>query len=45
MADGTLSQFDEYISGALSSVKYHDFLSKGQNAGVAIADGAGTFAS
>ena len=35
------AQFDEYISGALSSVKYHDFLAKGQNAGVAIADGAG----
>ena len=37
----TRAQFDEYISGALSSVKYHDFLAKGQNAGVAIADGAG----
>ena len=34
-------QFDEYISGALSCVKYSDFLNKGQGTGVVITDGAG----
>ncbi|KAF7794173.1 hypothetical protein EIP86_005304 [Pleurotus ostreatoroseus] len=33
-------KFDEYISGALSCVKYADFLAKGQSSGVGI-DGAG----
>ncbi|CAL1712096.1 unnamed protein product [Somion occarium] len=34
-------KFDEYISGALSCVKYADFMSKGQNNGVMISDGSG----
>ncbi|EKM52115.1 uncharacterized protein PHACADRAFT_128297 [Phanerochaete carnosa HHB-10118-sp] len=34
-------KFDEYISGALSCVKYSDFLNKGQGSGVMITDGAG----
>ncbi|GJE91600.1 late secretory pathway protein AVL9 [Phanerochaete sordida] len=34
-------KFDEYISGALSCVKYSDFVSKGVGAGVMITDGAG----
>ncbi|KAI0086881.1 transport protein Avl9-domain-containing protein [Irpex rosettiformis] len=34
-------KFEEYISGALASVKYSNFLSKGQGNGVVIADGAG----
>ncbi|KIP02780.1 hypothetical protein PHLGIDRAFT_111646 [Phlebiopsis gigantea 11061_1 CR5-6] len=34
-------KFDEYISGALSSVKYSNFINKGQGSGVVITDGAG----
>ena len=34
------SKFEEYISGALSAVKYGDFLAKGEKGGVIIA-GAG----
>ncbi|THG93871.1 hypothetical protein EW026_g7478 [Hermanssonia centrifuga] len=34
-------KFDEYIQGALSCVKYSNFLAKGQNSGVVIADGSG----
>ncbi|KAI0341521.1 hypothetical protein BDW22DRAFT_1359113 [Trametopsis cervina] len=34
-------KFDEYITGALSSVKYSSFLEKGQSNGVVISDGAG----
>ncbi|KAF5317501.1 hypothetical protein D9619_013175 [Psilocybe cf. subviscida] len=35
------SKFEEYISAALSSVKYRDFISKGENAGVIITGGTG----
>ncbi|KAI0712430.1 transport protein Avl9-domain-containing protein [Earliella scabrosa] len=34
-------KFEEYIMGALSSVKYTAFLAKGQGNGVVIADGSG----
>ncbi|KAI0072460.1 hypothetical protein K474DRAFT_1667802 [Panus rudis PR-1116 ss-1] len=34
-------KFDEYISGALSSVKYADFIAKGNGNGVMISDGSG----
>lgn len=34
-------KFDEYISGALSCVKYSSFLAKGQGNGVVISDGTG----
>ncbi|KAI0772283.1 transport protein Avl9-domain-containing protein [Irpex lacteus] len=34
-------KFEEYILGALASVKYSNFLAKGQSNGVVIADGAG----
>ncbi|KAI0782877.1 transport protein Avl9-domain-containing protein, partial [Abortiporus biennis] len=34
-------KFDEYITGALSSVKYADFIAKGRGSGVLIADGSG----
>lgn len=34
-------QFEEYISAALSSVKYRDFVSKGENGGVMITGGTG----
>ena len=34
-------KFEEYIFGALSSVKYASFLAKGQGNGVVIADGSG----
>lgn len=39
-----VSQFDEYVSGALSCVKYSDFLAKGANSGVLVADGSGKYA-
>ncbi|EMD40131.1 hypothetical protein CERSUDRAFT_63615 [Gelatoporia subvermispora B] len=34
-------KFEEYISGALASVKYTAFLAKGQGGGVVITDGSG----
>lgn len=34
-------QFEEYISAALSSVKYRDFIAKGEGNGVLITGGAG----
>ncbi|TCD68511.1 late secretory pathway protein avl9 [Steccherinum ochraceum] len=34
-------KFEEYIVGALASVKYADFLTKGQGNGVIISDGSG----
>ncbi|THH26695.1 hypothetical protein EUX98_g7485 [Antrodiella citrinella] len=34
-------KFEEYIIGALASVKYADFLAKGQGNGVIISDGSG----
>jgi hypothetical protein len=38
----SLNQFEEYISAALSSVKYRDFIGKGENGGVIITGGTGT---
>lgn len=35
------TKFEEYISGALSSIKYADFVGKGQQSGVVISDGSG----
>jgi hypothetical protein len=35
-------QFEEYISAALASVKYGDFLAKGESSGVLITPGSGT---
>ncbi|KDR83014.1 hypothetical protein GALMADRAFT_238770 [Galerina marginata CBS 339.88] len=35
------TKFEEYISAALSSVKYRDFVSKGENGGVMITGGTG----
>lgn len=37
------SQFEEYISAALSSVKYRDFVLKGEGGGVLITGGVGEF--
>lgn len=37
-----LDQFEEYVSAALSSVKYRDFIGKGENSGVIITGGTGT---
>ena len=34
--------FEEYISGVLASVKYADFLAKGQGSGVVITEGVDT---
>jgi hypothetical protein len=34
-------KFEEYISAALSSVKYGDFLAKGESSGVLITPGSG----
>lgn len=34
-------EFEEYISAALASVKYGDFLTKGENSGVLITPGSG----
>jgi len=34
-------KFEEYISAALSSVKYRDFIGKGENGGVIITGGTG----
>ena len=34
-------QFEEYVSAALSSVKYRDFIAKGENGGVMITGGSG----
>jgi len=36
-------QFEEYISAALSSVKYRDFVLKGEGGGVLITGGVGKF--
>ncbi|KZT27431.1 hypothetical protein NEOLEDRAFT_1060681 [Neolentinus lepideus HHB14362 ss-1] len=36
------SKFEEYLSGALSSVKYADFIAKGESSGVMITGGAGS---
>lgn len=38
-------QFEEYISGALASVKYSAFLAKAGGSGVMIADGQGIASS
>ncbi|TFK52308.1 hypothetical protein OE88DRAFT_1734326 [Heliocybe sulcata] len=35
------SKFEEYVSGALSSVKYADFIAKGEGSGVMITGGTG----
>ncbi|KAF8889972.1 transport protein Avl9-domain-containing protein [Gymnopilus junonius] len=35
------SKFEEYVSAALSSVKYRDFIAKGENGGVMITGGTG----
>ncbi|KII90891.1 hypothetical protein PLICRDRAFT_549534 [Plicaturopsis crispa FD-325 SS-3] len=35
------SKFEEYVSAALASVKYRDFVSKGEGAGVMITGGSG----
>ncbi|THH14534.1 hypothetical protein EW146_g5804 [Bondarzewia mesenterica] len=39
--DGASNQFEEYISAALASVKYGDFLAKGEGSGVLITPGSG----
>jgi hypothetical protein len=36
-------KFEEYISAALASVKYGDFLAKGENSGVLITPGTGAY--
>jgi hypothetical protein len=36
-------QFEEYISAALASVRYRDFLAKGEGSGVIITGGSGSF--
>jgi hypothetical protein len=38
-------KFEEYISAALASVKYGDFLAKGESSGVLITPGSGLFLS
>lgn len=34
-------QFEEYISAALSAVRYRDFIAKGEGSGVVITGGSG----
>lgn len=38
-------KFEEYISAALASVKYADFMAKGEGSGVLITPGSGRFSS
>jgi hypothetical protein len=40
-AEAVGMKFEEYISAALASVKYGDFLAKGENSGVLITPGSG----
>jgi hypothetical protein len=40
-ADAVCMKFEEYITAALASVKYGDFLTKGENSGVLITPGSG----
>jgi hypothetical protein len=35
------SQFEEYISAALATIKYTDFIKKGESKGVLISEGYG----
>ena len=37
------SKFEEYVSAALASVRYRDFVAKGEVNGVMITGGSGTF--
>jgi hypothetical protein len=39
----TQSKFEEYVSAALSSVQYQDFMAKGEVNGVMITGGSGSF--
>lgn len=41
-ADAVGMKFEEYISAALASVKYGDFLAKGESSGVLITPGSGS---
>jgi len=44
-AEAVDPKFEEYIYAALASVKYGDFLLKGENSGVLITPGSGLFSS
>jgi len=39
------TKFEEYVSAALASVRYRDFVAKGEVNGVMITGGSGTFPS